>query len=164
MINRRVQTLTALVVLLTLSHPLTLQAQGADEVVPRSLRDDIRVEFFMDVAERSIRLVQDPVSGQMYYNTLTGDVYRITGQGQQEKLYRVEDHGSHRLMDMSIDENDVWLSVNLDDVNDGLGTKGVVTRGTRQTGGERVWPVVGKTGGHGGGQTTRDHGFNDIIV
>lgn len=164
MINRRVQTLTALVVLLTLSHPLTLQAQGADEVVPRSLRDDIRVEFFMDVAERSIRLVQDPVSGQMYYNTLTGDVYRITGQGQQEKLYTVEDHGIHRLQGMTFHENDLLLSGNLDDVNDGLGTKGVVMRGTLQPDGERVWSVVAKTVEHGGAQTTFDHGFNDIIV
>src|SRR5690625_38599 len=65
---------------------------------------------------------------------------------------------------MTFHENYLLLSGNLDDVNDGLGTKGVVMRGALQPSGERTWSVVAITVEHGGAQTTFDHGFNDLIV
>lgn len=141
----------------------SLQAQDSEKVIPVPLRADIQVEFYMDVAERSIRLKQDPVRGDMYYNTVDGDIYRIVEQGSDEKLYTIEDHGIPRLQGMVFHENDLFLSGNIV-ANNGFGTKGIVMRGTLQQSGERVWSTVAVTVEHGGAQTTFDHGFNGIIV
>jgi hypothetical protein len=65
--------------------------------VPRALHADIRVEHYMEVAPRSVRLVFDEHSGRMYYNTFEGDVYRIAGRGESELLYTSDDHGITRL-------------------------------------------------------------------
>ena len=147
-----------------LGCPFFGHAQNLEVEAPKALRDDIEVEFYMEVADRSIRLILNPADEKMYYNTFEGDIYRITERGKSEKMYSVDDHGIHRLQGMIFHENDLYLSGNLDDVNDGLGTKGIVMRGSMQSTGERIWSVVAETVEHGGAQTTFDHGFNDLVV
>lgn len=153
--------LCGFVFLLALPDP----AKGQNESIqaPKPLRDDLQVEYYMEVAEQSIRLVQDPISGDLYYNTFGGDVYRIIEQGRDEKLYTAEDHGITRLQGIAFHWRDLFLSGNIE-VNEGLGTKGIVMRGTLQPSGERVWSVVARTVEHGGAQTIFDHGFNAVVV
>lgn len=134
-----------------------------DPQEPRPLHPGIQVEHYMDVAEHSVRLVLDEQSGHMYYNTFEGDVYRIRSRGESELMYTPADHGIPRLQGMVFHNGDLYLSGNIE-VNDGLGTTGVVMRGALQPSGERVWGVVARTVEHGGAQTTFDHGFNDIVV
>lgn len=130
---------------------------------PRPLHPGIQVEHYMDVAERSIRLVLDEQSGDMYYNTEGGDVYRIRRQGESERMYTAEDHGIARLQGIVFHDGDLYLSGNIE-VNGGLGSVGVVMRGALQPSGDRVWGVVARTVEHGGAQTTFNHGFNGIVV
>ena len=142
---------------------LPAHAQDVSPQHPRSLHPDIRVEHYMEVAEESIRLVLDPSSGDMYYNTLGGDIYRIIEQGKDEKLFSVEDHGIPRLQGMAFHGSDLFLSGNIE-ANGGLGSKGIVMRGTSESSGTRSWSTVAVTVEHGEAQTVFNHGFNGIIV
>lgn len=130
---------------------------------PRSLHPEIRIEQYMPVADQSIRLVLDDRSGQMHYNTFDGKVYRIPERGVSELLYTAEDHGVTRLQGIVFHEGVLYLSGNIE-VNDDLGTKGIVMRGRPGPDGTRSWELVARTIEHGGAQTTFDHGFNDITV
>ncbi|MEX0593220.1 MAG: hypothetical protein WD115_00480 [Balneolaceae bacterium] len=136
-----------------------LQAQDT----PRALHSDISIEYYMDVADLSVRLELDDHSGKLYYTTFNGDIYRIETQGDDELLFTANDHGITRLQGVTFHNGDLYLSGNIE-VNNDLGTKGVVMRGRLLETGGRVWEQVAITVEHGGAQTTFDHGFNDIVV
>jgi hypothetical protein len=117
----------------------------------------------MDVAPQAIRLVWDDHGDHMYYSTFDGDIYRINGRGDDERVCSSADHGITRLQGIVFHRGDLYLSGNIE-LNEGLGTTGVVMRGALQPSGRRVWQPVARTVEHGGAQTTFDHGFNDLVV
>ncbi|MGM0507395.1 MAG: PQQ-dependent sugar dehydrogenase [Bacteroidota bacterium] len=153
------KSIATTLILLMLAWANPLQAQDA----PRALHSDITIEHYMDVADLSVRLELDDHSDKLYYTTFDGDIYRIEAQGEDELLYTADDHGITRLQGVTFHDGDLYLSGNIE-VNDDLGTKGLVMRGRLQESGERVWEQVAITVEHGGAQTTFDHGFNDIVV
>src|SRR5689334_13218165 len=68
--------------------------------VPKALRDDITIEEYMKVEPEAVRLIQHPITGEMYYTTFFGDVVKIViedGKPVSKKLLSVEDHGIPRL-------------------------------------------------------------------
>lgn len=85
------------------------------------------------------------------------------GSADSEAIRRGQGHGVTRLQGIVFHDGDLYLSGNIE-VNDDLGTIGIVMRGALQPSGECVWGVVAQTVEHGGAQTTFDHGFNDIVV
>lgn len=141
--------------------PISVQAQ--EDYSPVSLREDIQIEHFMNVAPRSIRLVKNDISGHMYYNTSRGDIYRVLSPGKDELMYTSEDHGITRLQGITFYNGDLYLSGNVQP-DDGIGTKGRIMRATVQSTCDRVWTVVAETVKHVSGQHPFDHGYNDIVV
>lgn len=153
---------TTLLVVTTFGAIPTVSAQESSEG-PVSLRSDIRIEHYMEVAPQSIRLAQDPVSGDLYYNTNDGGIHRIVEQGESEQLWSVEDHGIPRMQGLAFHGEDLF-AVGNQTANEGLGSVGMIMRGRLQSDGSRTWSLVAKTVEHGGAQTVFDHGFNGIVI
>lgn len=153
--------LGGLAYLLGLPHALPAQDELPDP--PRALRGDIHIEHYMEVAERSIRLVQDPISGHLYYNTLSGDIYRITGQGSGELMYTSDDHGVTLVQGMIFHENDLIIIGNIE-VNQGRGMVGKVMRGTLQENGEREWALIAGSAEYGSMMAAFGHAWNGVAI
>src|SRR6476620_7548649 len=64
---------------------------------PVSLRPDITIEHLMFVAPLAVRILQNPVTHDLWYTTFNGDVFKINGlhdnQPVSEKIFSVADHG-----------------------------------------------------------------------
>ena len=68
--------------------------------VPVALRDDIKISHFMAIGPDAVRLLIDPVTGDFYYTTFSGDVIRVAedfaGNRYLVREYTAEDHGITR--------------------------------------------------------------------
>lgn len=134
---------------------------------PSALRPDIRIEHVATVAPKSIRLARDPVSENLHYTTLDGEVFELHMDGDGEPtsvlVADVKDHGIVRLQGMVFVGPTLYLAGNVP-VNDGKGTKGRVMAGTLNQEGTRVWSTVFSTDEIGSTKTTFDHGFNGLTA
>ncbi|MEQ9443036.1 MAG: cytochrome c class I [Cyclobacteriaceae bacterium] len=151
----------------THSDPNTqAQAGTSDDRAPRVLTDDITIEPFMEIERGGIRLRMDPVSGDFFYNTMKGDIYRIY-QGEDtpydEKVYTVEDHGIESLQGMYFSDSSIFLVGNKY-YKDNRATKGVVMRGDLTSAGTYAWDTLAITELYGKPRTVYSHEFNGIAV
>ena len=67
---------------------------------PVALRPDIKVEHLMFVAPQAVRILQNPVTQDLWYTTFDGDVYQIeklnSNQPTSKKILSVADHVHYR--------------------------------------------------------------------
>ncbi|MCE6989460.1 sorbosone dehydrogenase family protein [Dyadobacter sp. CY323] len=153
-----------------LGASVVASAQQRAEVVtktPIPLRDDIVVEEYMKVEPEAVRIIQHPVSGEIYYTTFFGDVLKIemvNGKPQSKKLLTVEDHGIPRLQGTAFHGNTLFLAGNVS-VNNNKGNKGRMVRYEMKTGNEKPeMTVVFNTVEYGANKTTFDHGWNALEI
>src|SRR5690554_8163868 len=96
--------------------------QEAPLVYPTVLASDLKVEHVMNVGLQAVRITQNPVTGDLWYNTFDGDVYRIKNLTSKkisaEKVFSAQDHAITRLQGMAFDGNTLFLGGNIS-VNDG---------------------------------------------
>lgn len=158
-------------ILLIISQFLALisSAQAISELPapPRSLQAGIRVEYYMPVAPEAVRIFQNPVSGELYYNSFFGDVFRITevnGKPESQKILSADDHGITRLQGAIFHKNSLFLAGNIS-VNANKGTKGRMVRYDfeKSSGPPRMTEVF-TTVEYGTNKTTFDHGWNALAV
>jgi hypothetical protein len=150
---------------------MTIQVFGQQREVttstPKALRDDITVEQYMKVEPEAVRLIQHPVTGEMYYTTFFGDVLKIVmvdGKPESKKLLTVEDHGIPRLQGAAFHGNTLFLAGNVS-VNNNKGNKGRMVRYEMKEGVEKPeMAVVFNTVEYGANKTTFDHGWNALEI
>jgi hypothetical protein len=150
---------------------MTVQVFGQQREVttstPKALRDDITVEHYMKVEPEAVRLIQHPVTGEMYYTTFFGDVLKIVmvdGKPESKKLLTVEDHGIPRLQGAAFHGNTLFLAGNVS-VNNNKGNKGRMVRYEMKEGVEKPeMAVVFNTVEYGANKTTFDHGWNALEI
>ena len=134
---------------------------------PVSLRPDISVEHFLKVGPGCLRILQDPITKDLFYTTFTGDVFRVIknrwGRPESERVYSAADHGITRLQGAAFSDSTLFLIGNFK-VNNGKGTKGIGMRSTLTPGGVRALSLLFITEEIGGTKTIFDHGFNGIAV
>jgi hypothetical protein len=106
--NRKIQTL-ALFMLFALFDPLTSLAQNESprprrqappKTTPKPLRDDIKVEKYLSIGPKAVRLLVHPKTGVFYYTDFDGGVYRIdnnSGKLESKLIFSANDHGITRL-------------------------------------------------------------------
>ena len=75
-------------------------SQSSQSDPPKALRPDIQVDYVMEAAPRSVRIDLDPISKDLYYNTLDGDIFRITSSGEDTLVFTSEDHGVTIMQEM----------------------------------------------------------------
>lgn len=150
---------------------MTVQVFGQQREVttstPKALRDDITIEQYMKVEPEAVRLIQHPVTGEMYYTTFFGDVLKIVmvdGKPESKKLLTVEDHGIPRLQGAAFHGNTLFLAGNVS-VNNNKGNKGRMVRYEMKEGvGKPEMTVVFNTVEYGANKTTFDHGWNALEI
>lgn len=151
--------------LLLATIPFATYAQETS--TPNSLRNDIQVELFMQVEPEAVRLIQHPVSGEMYYTTFFGDVIRIAienGKPVSKKILSAEDHGITRLQGAAFHGSKLFLAGNIN-VNNNKGNKGRMVRyDLLPDKAPSPLTVVFNTVEYGANKTTFDHGWNALEI
>ena len=140
---------------------------SVDEYMPQPLREDIQVEKFLEVERGGIRLAREPISGELYYNTMKGDIFRISentdGSFSQKKVYTVEDHGIAYLQGMRFYDSLLFLAGNIR-VNDEKALKGKVVRGHLNAAGSYEFTLLAITEAYAKPKTLYSHEFNGIAI
>lgn len=136
-------------------------------VPPKALRPDIKVEHFIAVAPKSVRILYDDSTGDAFFTCYDGDVYQIKDlQGRNPKavmILSVKDHGIPRLQGAAVYKNSLFLTGNTK-VNNGLGNKGRMVRYDLKTDQEPAISVVFNTVEYGTTRTVFDHGWNALEI
>lgn len=154
-------------VVLSCSKFAHAQGRATGELKPPvALRPDIKIEHFMTVGPQAVRLLQEPASGDLYYTTFDGNVFRIKNDAQQpvaEQIFSAQDHGITRLQGAAFHKNTLFLCGNIS-VNNNKGTKGRMVRYKMVPSGDHEMTVVFNTVEIGSTKTVFDHGFNGVAV
>ncbi len=136
---------------------------------PRALRPDIKIEHVMNTEAMSVRILRHPLSGEIYYTTFDGDVFRVAGlntpKPESIKVLSAADHGISRLQGAAFWKNELFLCGNVD-LDNKMGTRGRLVRcilGTKDNPKPQV-SVVFNTVKYGANKTTYDHGWNALEV
>ncbi len=144
----------------------TLASTTADDM-PKALHDGIQVEKFLEIERGGIRIAQDPVSGNLFYNTMKGDLFKIEPQADgsfvQKKIHTVEDHGIPRLQGMRFYDSLIFLAGNIH-MEDNKSLKGLVARGKLNEQGLYDWTMLATTEKYARPKTVYSHEFNGIAV
>ena len=134
---------------------------------PTALRPDIKVEHFMKVGPSAVRILQNTLSGDLYYTTFDGDVFRIrdlySTQPKAEKILSVREHGITRLQGATFFNNILFLSGNVD-ATDKKSVKGRMVRYAFDSSGPKEMTVVFNTVSYGANKTIYDHGWNAMEI
>ncbi len=111
---------------------------------PVSLRPDVIINHIMDVQLQTTRLDLDPVSGELYYATAGGNIYKIIqpvgGQAYDTLVADSNLHGVTYVQGLCFKDSSMYVSGNLNSATPL--TRGIVSRGRLQSNGSRLWNVV----------------------
>lgn len=134
---------------------------------PHALRPDITITHVMRIEPLAVRLLQNPVTGNIYYTTFEGDVFKVKGWGtdslSSQKIISLNDHGIPRLQGAAFYKNSLFLCGNVDSTT------------SKKTGGRMVRfdlvdtvikqkSVVFNTVFYPSNKTIYDHGWNALAV
>ena len=136
------------------------------ETTPVALRPDIKVERYMAIGPKAVRLLVQPNTGEFYYTNFDGGVFRVntsSGSPVSEQILSAADHGITRLQGAIFAGNNLFLCGNIS-VNNGKGNKGRMVRFNIKPSGKPEMSVVFNTVEYGTNATTFDHGWNALEV
>lgn len=162
-------SLSLLATVFALINPMEIQAQGSgkDLKIPTAKHPGILVEHVMEVPSKAVRLLKNPVSGNLWFTTFDGDVFEITGiEGNSpvaEEIFNVSDHGISRLQGAVFLDDVLFLCGNIS-VNDNKGTKGRMVKFALSPAGKHAMTEVFNTVEYGTNKTTFDHGWNALEI
>lgn len=143
-----------------------VRSQNPPVKTPVSLRPDIKVAKVMDIGKLGVRLLRNPKTGEFWYSTFDGNVYRITDfdtpKAAEHLMFKAEDHGITRLQGAEFLNNTLFLCGNIS-ANGGKGTKGRMVKYDLSKA-KPVLTEVFNTVEYGTNATTFDHGWNALVV
>ena len=136
------------------------------QTVPQTLRTGISVRPITQLAGTPVRIAHDPISGDLFYLSLNGDIYRLAapfvGLGSV-RLYSSADHGiSSNVLGFTIAEDGRFFLVG--SRPQGAMNSGVVARGTPDGNGGHTWAEVAITEPYPTSGNQFDHNYNGIVV
>ena len=134
---------------------------------PVALRPDIKVEHVMEVDSLAVRILHNPATGDLWYTTFDGNVFRINnlknGQPTAEKIFTAKDHGIPRLQGAAFLNNSLFLCGNVS-TSDNKSTRGRMVRYDLQLSKPPQITVVFNTVNYGANKTIFDHGWNALEI
>jgi hypothetical protein len=134
---------------------------------PTALRPDISVELVMTIDSLAVRILQHPITKDIYYTTFDGNVFQIknfnTKEAVSKKILTGKDHGITRLQGAEFVRNELFLCGNVDD-NVKKSTGGRMVKFETDTSGAKNMTVVFNTIMYGSNRTIYDHGWNALAV
>jgi hypothetical protein len=130
--------------LLYLSFSLIIVSSFAQ---PIALRSDIQIKAFMPAQLFSIRIMRNPSSQNLYYNTSEGNIYKIiipdTSPAYDTLMYTKSDHGIEYVQGFVFFGNTIYLLGNNE--KDSSLTTGKIMKGILQGDGSRTWTTIATT-------------------
>ncbi|HVY75781.1 MAG TPA: c-type cytochrome [Puia sp.] len=145
----------------------TLSFEDMKVVVPTALRPDIKIEHLMKVGPMAVRILQNPVTGDIYYTTFDGDVFRIrnlnSGHPDSVKVLTAANHGIGRLQGAIWNKNSLFLCGNVD-LEHKEGTSGRMVRFDFGKADTPTMSVVFTTPVYPANKTIYDHGWNALAI
>ena len=136
-------------------------------IPPKALRPDIEISHVINVGPLAVRILQSPVTGDLYYTTFEGDVFQIKDLNSKEpiqvKILSAKDHGIGRLQGAIFLKNSLFLCGNVDTNNKKV-TKGRMVRFVLPPSGPPQMSVVFSTVQYGANKTIYDHGWNAVAI
>ena len=134
--------------------------------IPNPLQDDIKVERVMAVDSFAVRILQNPVTGNLWYTTFDGNVFEIkkpdSTQPIVEKIFSANDHGITRLQGATFLNNTIFLCGNIDS-NAQKTTRGRMVCFNLDSSGRRP-AVIFNTIEYPANKTIFDHGWNALEI
>jgi glucose/arabinose dehydrogenase len=132
---------------------------------PTPLAPGITVEQFAGVAPLCTRMAMDPISKDLFYLTLYGDIHRIDMQGNDHKdsvVFTTDDHHIVNLQGIVFYDRKFYL---IGDVPfDTSRSQGLIMRATLKPNDVYKWDTVAYTELYPKGNTSFDHGFSGITI
>ena len=142
------------------------RTQNPPVKTPVSLRADVKVEKVMDIGKLGVRLVKNSKTGEIWYSTFDGNVFKITDfdtpKAAEHLMFSAGDHGITRLQGAAFLNNTLFLCGNIN-ANGGKGTKGRMVKYDLSKS-KPVLTEVFNTVEYGTNATTFDHGWNALAV
>lgn len=112
--------------------------------MPISLQTGIQIDRIMTIRNGAIRLAKDPISGNMFYNTADGNIFEITipasGFPFDTVKYTVNEHGVQYPQCIAFYDSVLYVSGNNNHTT--KYTTGIVSKGTLQANGTRLWTTL----------------------
>ncbi|MCW3120352.1 MAG: cytochrome c class [Chitinophagaceae bacterium] len=134
---------------------------------PKALRPGIEITHVMNVEPLAVRILQNTATGDLYYTTFDGDIYRIKNLTGKEpasvKILSAKDHGISRLQGAIFNKNSLFLCGNVDTNNKKV-TSGRMVRFELQDSVPAQMSVVFNTVQYGANKTIYDHGWNAVAI
>jgi glucose/arabinose dehydrogenase len=149
------------------SYIRKLPSQPVALKYPIALRTDIKVSHFMRIGPQAVRILQFPKSGELWYTSFDGNVFRIKHVNDSQriavKVLSVEDHGIEILQGAIFLDDSLYLCGNSYFDNKKL-TIGRMVRFTVQDTGKFDKSVVFNTIKYPANKTIYDHGWNALAI
>lgn len=149
------------------SYIRKIPGQAVPLKYPVALRGDIKIEHFMNIGPQAVRILQHPKSGEFWYTSFDGNVFRIKNindsQRVAEKILSTQDHGIEILQGAVFLHDSLYLCGNSYFENKKI-TKGRMVRFTIRDTGQLTMSVVFNTVKYPANKTIYDHGWNAVAI
>lgn len=135
--------------------------------IPVALRPDIKVDHFMTVDSFAVRILQHPETGDLWYTTFKGNVFRVKNINDSvrmsELIFSAKDHGIAVLQGAAFLNNTIFLCGNVYSA-DKKSTHGRMVRFDLDSVKANPMSVVFNTVEYPANKTIYDHGWNALVI
>ena len=134
---------------------------------PKALTPDVKVTHLMKVTPIAVRLLQNPVSGDLYFTSFEGDVFHVKDlkatEPSYEKILSFAKHGISRVQGALFVGNVLYLCGNVDTSNKTI-TRGKMVSVDLGSKDSAKVSVVFTTTNYGSNKTIYNHGWNAMAL
>jgi glucose/arabinose dehydrogenase len=133
---------------------------------PVALQPGIRIEHYMTIDSLAVRILQQPKTGEFWYTTFNGNVFRIRNEKDSlvsEQMFSKQDHGIEILQGAAFWNNTLLLCGNVYTGNK-RSTRGRMVRFNLDSSRQHQMSVVFNTIEYAANKTIYDHGWNALVV
>lgn len=134
---------------------------------PVAIDSGIKIEHYMEVESKAVRILQNPKTGDLWYTTFDGNVFQVKDSSNSklvsELVFSLKDHGIEILQGAAFVNNSILLCGNVYST-DKKSTHGRMVRFNLDSAKQNQFSVVFNTVDYGANKTIYDHGWNGIAV
>src|SRR5215204_2008363 len=149
------------------SYIRKLPNKSAARQPPLAFRPDIKIEHFMKIGPQAVRILQYPGSGELWYTSFDGNVFRITDSADNRhvavQVLSAHDHGIEVLQGAIFLHDTLFLCGNSYFENKKV-TMGRLVRFNMKDTGQLKATVVFNTVKYPANKTIYDHGWNALAI
>ena len=148
------------------SYIRKLPNRSRSQQAPLAFRPDLKIEHFMKIGPQAVRILHHPKSGELWYTSFDGNVFRIRNGDTAhvaEKILSATDHGIEVLQGAVFLHDTLFLCGN-SYFEEKKVTKGRLVKFTVNDTGQLKATVVFNTVSYPANKTIYDHGWNALVI